>query len=67
VRYQFFIVYKLSPADRAAAVEDLSALLDRNKLQHNIAARLPLTHIAEAHELVESGRAIGNVVVDIPV
>jgi len=67
VRYQFFIVYKLSPADRAAAVEDLSALLNRNKLQHNIAARLPLTHIAEAHELVESGRAIGNVVVDIPV
>ncbi len=67
VRYQFFIVYKLLPADRAAAVEDLSALLERDELQHNIAARLPLTHIAEAHELVESGRAIGNVVVDIPV
>jgi NADPH:quinone reductase len=67
VRYQFFIVYKLSPADRAAAVEELSALLDRDRLQHNIAARLPLARIAEAHELVESGRAVGNVVVDIPV
>jgi NADPH2:quinone reductase len=66
VRYQFFIVYKLSPADRATAVKDLSGLLDRNQLQHNIAARLPLSHIAEAHELVESGRAVGNVVVDIP-
>jgi NADPH:quinone reductase len=66
VRYQFFIVYKLSPADRATAVEELSALLDRDRLQHNIAARLPLTRIAEAHELVESGRAVGNVVVDIP-
>lgn len=66
VRYQFFIVYKLSLADRATAVEGLSALLDRDQLQHNIAARLPLSRIAEAHELVESGRAIGNVVVDIP-
>ena len=66
VRYQFFIVYKLSPADRVTAVEGLSALLERDGLQHNIAARLPLARIAEAHELVESGRAIGNVVLDIP-
>lgn len=66
VRYQFFIVYRLSPADRATALEGLTVLLDRNQLQHNIAARLPLTQIAEAHELVESGRAIGNVVIDIP-
>jgi len=66
VRYQFFIVYRLSPADRTRAVEGVSALLDRSQLQHNVAARLPLARIAEAHELVESGRAIGNVVIDIP-
>lgn len=66
VRYQFFIVYKLSTADRAQAVAGLSALLERGQLQHNIAARLPLANVAEAHELVESGRATGNVVIDIP-
>ena len=30
-----------------------------------LADRLPLARIAEAHELVESGRALGNVVIDV--
>ena len=66
VRYQFFIVYNLSDADRSSGLEGVSALLARGRLQHNIAARLPLARTAEAHELVESGRAVGNVVIDIP-
>ncbi len=66
VRYQFFIVYKLAPADRTKAIAEVSNLLERQQLRHNIAARLELSRIVEAHELVESGRATGNVVVDIP-
>lgn len=65
VRFQFFIVYNLDAADRARAVTRLSTLLSRGQLAHQIAARMPLASIAEAHELVESGRAIGNVVLDI--
>jgi NADPH2:quinone reductase len=65
VRVRFFIVYNLTDADRAAEIAQLSAWLAAGALQHNIAARLPLDRIAAAHELVESGRAIGNVVVDI--
>lgn len=65
VRYQFFIVYNLSEADRARALDGLARLLEGGRLRHNVAARLPLARIAEAHELVESGRAAGNVVVDI--
>jgi NADPH2:quinone reductase len=65
VRYQFFIVYNLSEADRARALGGLTRLLEAGRLQHNVAARLPLARIAEAHELVESGRAAGNVVVEI--
>lgn len=65
VRYQFFIVYNLSEADRAGALGGLTRLLEEGRLQHNVAARLPLARIAEAHELVESGRAAGNVVVDV--
>ncbi len=65
VRMRFFIVYNLSPADRAAALAGVNALVEAGALEHRIAARLPLERIAEAHELVESGSAIGNVVVDV--
>jgi NADPH:quinone reductase len=61
---RFFIVYELSPSDRAQAQAHLGAWLKKGLLAHNIAARLPLARIAEAHELVESGRAVGNVVVE---
>ncbi|GAB4474586.1 MAG: NADPH:quinone reductase [Burkholderiaceae bacterium] len=65
VRVRFFIVYNLAPVDRTAAIAQLTRWLERGSLQHNIAARLPLAAIAEAHELVESGRAAGNVVLEI--
>ncbi|MFA6985973.1 MAG: zinc-binding dehydrogenase, partial [Arenimonas sp.] len=65
VNIAFFIVYNLSPEDRKRAVVGLTALLERGALQHNIAARLPLARIAEAHEMVESGSATGNVVVEV--
>ena len=65
VRLQFFIVYNLSDADRRAAVAGVTALLRQDRLKHNIDGRLPLARIAEAHELVESGRALGNVLIDV--
>jgi NADPH2:quinone reductase len=64
VRMRFFIVYELSAADRMQAIRHLDALLRRGQLQHNVANHFPLAQIAHAHELVESGRAMGNVVVD---
>jgi NADPH2:quinone reductase len=65
VRVRFFIVYNLNAADRAAALEQLTQWLEQGRLLHNIAARLPLDRIVEAHELVESGKAVGNVVVEV--
>ena len=62
LKLSFFIVYNLEPADRERAVETLTGLLERGALQHLIAERLPLAQIAQAHELVEKGRAVGNVV-----
>ncbi|HXD07372.1 MAG TPA: NADPH:quinone reductase [Burkholderiaceae bacterium] len=62
----FFIVYNLSDPDRALAQETLTRLLADGRLTHHIAERLPLTQIAQAHELVESGRAVGNIVLSIP-
>jgi NADPH:quinone reductase len=65
VRIAFFIVYSLDHDVRERAISDLTMMLEGNLLIHKIAARLPLAKIAEAHDLVESGRAIGNVVLKI--
>jgi NADPH2:quinone reductase len=62
----FFIVYNLTPEDRRRAETVLTELLAKGALVHNIAQRLPLAQIAAAHELVERGEAVGNVVLAIP-
>lgn len=63
--WRFFIVYHLDDADRRRAVAVLHAMLARGDLQHRIADRLPLARIADAHEAVEQGRAVGNVVLAV--
>ncbi len=65
VHLYFFIVYNLDSSDRQSAIADLSSLLEENRLIHNIGARLPLAEIAAAHELVEQGRSIGNVILQV--
>ena len=60
-----FIVFNLDTHQRRRAVDTLNGLLARGSLVHNIAERVPLARIAEAHEAVEQQRAIGNVVVAI--
>ena len=62
---KFFLVYELSPADRVAAIARLSGLLERGALQHTVAARYPLAATVQAHQAVESGRLIGNVVIEL--
>jgi NADPH2:quinone reductase len=65
LRVRFMMVYVLTPQDRAAALAQLGQWLRQDKLQHQVATRLPLASVAEAHELVEGGRVIGNVVLTI--
>jgi len=64
-RLHFFIVYNLAAVDRQNAESELIRLLASKRLAHNIAARMALDQIAEAHESVEQGRAVGNVLIDI--
>jgi NADPH2:quinone reductase len=61
---KFFLVYDLTPADRQVAVARLSAMLSHQRLQHSIGARFSLDQIALAHQTVEVGQTVGNVVVD---
>ena len=60
---RFFIVYELPPEARKRGVEDLTRWLEEARLRHTVAATLPLERTAEAHEFVEQGRVIGNVIV----
>lgn len=62
---QFFLVYELEAAERKAAEANLTAMLEKDTLAHTIGARFPLADIAAAHEAVEAGRVLGNVVIDI--
>jgi NADPH2:quinone reductase len=63
LQLKFFIVYHLTVGDRDRANHTLQRMLERNQLDHRIAARYALDDIVAAHELVESGAAVGNVVV----
>ena len=63
---QYFIVYNLSAADRQCAQAQLQRWLELDVLRHAIAQRHALADIARAHEQVESGRVIGNVVLSLP-
>ncbi len=65
IHLYFFIVYSLNPDVRQSAINDLSALLHEERLRHNIAARLPLAQIAEAHDLVEQRQISGNVILEV--
>jgi NADPH2:quinone reductase len=62
---KFFLVYDLIPADRLVAVARLSAMLSQQQLQHSIGARFTLDQITQAHQTVEAGQTVGNVVVDL--
>lgn len=60
---RFFIVYELAQGPRERGIQDVTRWLEQGRLQHHIATRLPLAETVQAHELVEQGAAIGNVVV----
>ena len=62
---QFYLVYELRQEERSAAVTELTWMLEAGTLKHTIGARFPLDDIAAAHEAVEGGKVIGNVVVEM--
>ena len=58
------ILSHLTP-ERIAAIADLTKMLKENALRHTIGEHFTLDRIAAAHEAVEEGKLIGNVVIDI--
>jgi NADPH:quinone reductase len=69
VRYQFSLLYTLSPAAMAAAKEDITAALVAGVLPVGEAAglplhRFPLEQTAQAHDAVEAA-VVGKVLIDV--
>lgn len=65
VGLNIFIVYELPPDARSRAIADSTNVLTDPGFRHLFAARMPLADIVEAHEAVESGQMVGNVLVDV--
>lgn len=59
------LVYAMSEAAHRQAIADITACLEANILQHQIAEILPLEQIAAAHELQESGEAVGKILIEL--
>ena len=65
IKLQFIYVYELTAAERSSAVSGITRMLDNKTLINNVALTLPLKDIVAAHEAVEQGQAMGNVVVTL--
>jgi NADPH2:quinone reductase len=65
IALKFFLVYEMRKDERDRATADMTRMLARGELIHNVAQTFELDHIVAAHEAVESGQAIGNVVVRV--
>jgi NADPH:quinone reductase len=63
ITMQFFLVYLMPQAERERATADITRMLERNGLIHNVAQTFDLGDMVAAHEAVESGKAMGNIVV----
>ena len=65
VTLRLVLVYILAPEARRRSVANLTAALEAGALTHPIAGRFPLEEIAKAHEAVESGTKLGQVLVQL--
>ncbi|ATW05679.1 NADPH:quinone reductase [Sphingorhabdus sp. YGSMI21] len=65
IGFDFFILYHLTKARRREISEGVNELISTDGIIHNIASVFPLESIVQAHELVETGHAVGNVALNI--
>ena len=65
MKIEFVYVYELTALEREAAVSAINRMLESKTLINNVALTLPLSDIAAAHEAVEGGKIMGNVVVTL--
>ena len=62
---RFVLIYATPEQAHQAAAKDIVTCLEKGILKHQIAQKLPLSKIVAAHEAVEKGGGIGNIIVEI--
>ena len=65
VTLRMMLVYLLDAERRRRAEADLARWLEAGALSHAVAATFPLDRTADAHAMVEAGRKLGTVVVEM--
>ena len=65
ITLQFFLVYLMPAEMRQRATADITQMLEQGELIHNVAQTFDLGDLVAAHEAVESGKAMGNIVVKL--
>jgi NADPH2:quinone reductase len=65
IAIKFIFVYELTAQERTAAVSTINRTLEAKTLINNVALIMPLNNIVAAHEAVERGKAMGNVVITL--
>ncbi|MGE4013099.1 MAG: NADPH:quinone reductase [Alphaproteobacteria bacterium] len=65
IQMLFMLVYELSAEERARSVAAVNSMLEQGTLINNVALTLPLDQMVAAHETVEQGKALGNVVITL--
>jgi NADPH2:quinone reductase len=66
VRLELLLVYLLTRQERGAAAARISDLLANGALDVAVEAVIPLDECARAHEIVESGKRSGAVILQVP-
>lgn len=65
VTIRFVLVYIMPEEYKKSAIQDITKALEAGALHHNIARRFSLTEVDTAHDLQDSGQAIGKVIIEI--
>jgi NADPH2:quinone reductase len=65
IALKFIYVYELNAAERRAALDAITRSLEAGSLNTLIGKTFLLADIVAAHEAVEGGKILGNVVVNI--
>ena len=65
VKIDTFLIYSIEEKFRKEILDGLSELLNKNSLKHMISKKYSIDHIVDAHEAMESGNTIGNIVIEL--
>lgn len=65
ITLKYIYVYELTASERAAALKAITHALEAGSLKTMIGATFPIAETAAAHQAVEGGKVLGNVVIKV--